>query len=135
MSVASMPSVSALGGSRWNTFPAAGTTLTARKSFTATEPVVDGTRTALIEVTHGGTTARVDLVQAPCGHRFAHRPDHAACDAPTDDAPRTADLWTTLRTPGLVWTEAGDATLDATGQYDLVVLALLGRLCPENVPL
>ncbi|QEU90794.1 hypothetical protein CP970_07665 [Streptomyces kanamyceticus] len=34
-----------------------------------------------------------------------------------------------------MWTQAGDVTLDATGQDDLVVLALLGRLYPENVTL
>ncbi|ASR00760.1 hypothetical protein CGL27_47660 [Streptomyces sp. 11-1-2] len=34
-----------------------------------------------------------------------------------------------------MWTEAGDVTLDAAGQDDLVVLALLGRLYPENVTL
>ncbi len=37
--------------------------------------------------------------------------------------------------PGLVWTQSSDVTLDATGQDDLVVLALLGRLYPENVTL
>ncbi|RDG30300.1 hypothetical protein DVH02_34335 [Streptomyces corynorhini] len=34
-----------------------------------------------------------------------------------------------------MWTRAGEVTLDATGQDDLVVLALLGRLYPENVTL
>ncbi|WP_307172975.1 hypothetical protein [Streptomyces africanus] len=34
-----------------------------------------------------------------------------------------------------MWTRSGDVTLDATGQDDLVVLALLGRLYPENVTL
>ncbi|MYW06706.1 hypothetical protein GT354_52195 [Streptomyces sp. SID3343] len=32
-----------------------------------------------------------------------------------------------------MWTQAGDVIVDATGQDDLVVLALLGRLYPENV--
>jgi hypothetical protein len=36
---------------------------------------------------------------------------------------------------GLVWTEAGDVTVDATGQDDTVVLALLGRLYPDNIVL
>ncbi|WP_210951048.1 hypothetical protein, partial [Streptomyces sp. MK37H] len=104
-------------------------------AHTVTGPVADGTRTAGIEITHDGTTARVDLGQALRGHRYAHRPNPAAGDAPVDSSPRTADVWTTLRAPGLVWTEAGDVTLDATGQDDLVVLALLGRLYPENVTL
>ncbi|MYQ41253.1 hypothetical protein GTW61_23940 [Streptomyces sp. SID4921] len=35
----------------------------------------------------------------------------------------------------MVWTQDGEVTLDATGQDDLAVLALLGRLYPENVTL
>ncbi|MFE2872397.1 hypothetical protein [Embleya sp. NPDC059259] len=42
-------------------------------------------------------------------------------------------MWSALRAPGLVWTQAGDVTLDGTGQDDLVLPALLGRLYPENV--
>ncbi|WP_055547792.1 hypothetical protein [Streptomyces kanamyceticus] len=106
--------------------------LTAR---TVAGPVADGARTARIEVTHEGTTAHVDLGQALRGHRFAHRPDPTSGDAHSDAAPRTAAVWSALRAPGLVWTQAGDVTLDATGQDDLVVLALLGRLYPENVTL
>ncbi|MFD4557312.1 hypothetical protein ACFWP5_23850 [Streptomyces sp. NPDC058469] len=102
---------------------------------TGTGPVAGGTRTAHIEVTHDGATARVDLGQALRGHRFAHRPDPAAGDAYSDAAPRTAAVWSALRAPGLVWTQDGDVTLDATGQDDLFVLALLGRLYPENVTL
>ncbi|MEV8325947.1 hypothetical protein [Kitasatospora sp. NPDC056731] len=104
-------------------------------------PVADGARTAAIELTHDGATAHVDLGQALRGHRFAHRPDGAAsadalpADAPATDPPAATDVWTSLRAPGLVWTVAGDAVLDATGQDDLVVLALLGRLYPENVTL
>jgi hypothetical protein len=96
-------------------------------------PAVDGTRTAHIEVTHDGTTTRVDLGQALRGHRFARQAPTTEA-APAGEA-RTADLWDVLRAPGLVWTEAGDVTVDATGQDDLVVLALLGRLYPENVAL
>ncbi|MFF5672552.1 hypothetical protein ACFY8S_20875 [Streptomyces hygroscopicus] len=107
--------------------------LTAR---TVTGPPADGTRTARIEVTHDGTTAHVDLGQALRGHRFALREDFAADGALTGDGPsRTAEVWSALRASGLVWTEAGDVTLDATGRDDLVVLALLGRLYPENVTL
>ncbi|MEV4043213.1 hypothetical protein [Streptomyces sp. NPDC049744] len=91
-------------------------------------PVVDGSRTARIEVTHDGTTAHVDLGQALRGHRFAQRADSAA-----GDAAGTVNAWSALRAPGLVWTQAGDVVLDATGRDDLVVLALLGRLYPENV--
>ncbi|MFD7829961.1 hypothetical protein [Kitasatospora sp. NPDC059803] len=104
-------------------------------------PVADGARTAAIELTHDGATAHVDLGQALRGHRFAHRPDGATganalpADALATNPPAAADVWTALRAPGLVWTEAGDAVLDATGQDDLVVLALLGRLYPENVTL
>ncbi|MGW0336337.1 hypothetical protein ACWD0J_31570 [Streptomyces sp. NPDC003011] len=101
--------------------------LTAR---TVTTPVADGTRTARIEVTHDGTTAHVDLGQALRGHRFTQHEDPAA-----GDASGTADVWSALRAPGLVWTQSGDVTLDATGQDDLAVLALLGRLYPENVTL
>ncbi|MFH7341219.1 hypothetical protein [Streptomyces sp. KHY 26] len=96
---------------------------------TVTAPVADGTRTARIEVTHDGTTAHVDLGQALRGHRFTQREDPAAGDASGTAA------WSALRAPGLVWTQSGDVTLDATGQDDLVVLALLGRLYPENVTL
>ncbi|MFE0371512.1 hypothetical protein [Streptomyces tendae] len=95
-----------------------------------TTPVIEGTRTARIEVTHEGTTAHVDLGQALRGHRFAHRESPAAADASG-----TADAWSALRAPGLVWTQSGDVTLDATAQDDLVVLALLGRLYPENLTL
>jgi hypothetical protein len=104
--------------------------LTAR---TGTGPITDGTRSARIEITHDGTTTHVDLGQALRGHRFAHRAEPAADDAHSDAAPRTAAVWSALRAPGLVWTQAGDVTLNATGQDDLVVLALLGRLYPENV--
>ncbi|MFL1430709.1 MULTISPECIES: hypothetical protein [unclassified Nocardiopsis] len=96
-------------------------------------PVADGVRTAAIEVTADGATARVDLGQALRGHRFAHRPDGTG--AASSGASRTADVWAALRAPGLVWTQAGDTTLDATGLEDLAVLALLGRLYPENVAL
>ncbi|MFE7031933.1 hypothetical protein ACFU9Y_16605 [Streptomyces sp. NPDC057621] len=102
---------------------------------TITGPVAAGTRTARVEVTHDGTTVQVDLGQALRGHRFARRPDPVAGDTHSEATPRTADVWSTLRAPGLVWTQAGDVTLDATGQDDLVVLALLGRLYPENVTL
>ncbi|MZG14135.1 hypothetical protein GTY44_11620 [Streptomyces sp. SID5914] len=34
-----------------------------------------------------------------------------------------------------MWTQSGDATVNATAQEDLVVLALLGRLYPENLTL
>lgn len=115
--------------------PPATTTSGPLAARTVTAPVAAGTRTAGIEITHDGTTARVDLGQALRGHRYAHRPDPAAGDAHSDAAPRTAAVWSALRAPGLVWTEAGDVTLDATGQDDLVVLALLGRLYPENVTL
>ncbi|WP_214416282.1 hypothetical protein [Sphaerisporangium fuscum] len=99
-------------------------------------PVADGTRTAHIAVAHEGTTACVDLGQALRGHRFAHRHRHRPTtgNATAGDT-RTADVWAALRAPGLVWTEGGDVTLDATGQDDTVVLALLGRLYPENVVL
>ncbi|MGO4751394.1 hypothetical protein AB4212_22730, partial [Streptomyces sp. 2MCAF27] len=105
------------------------------------EPVVDGTRTAHVEVTHAAhndATARVDLGQCLRGHRFAHRQDPAAHPKAHPEAPgdtRTADTWAVLRAPGLVWTEGGDVTLDATEQDNTVVLTLLGRLYPDNVVL
>ncbi|MEU5024953.1 hypothetical protein [Streptomyces milbemycinicus] len=98
------------------------------------EPVVDGTRTAHVEVTHtahNGAAARIDLGQCLRGHRFAHRQDPA--EAVVDA--RTADTWSVLRAPGLVCTEGGDAVLDATAQDNTVVLALLGRLYPDHVVL
>ncbi|GGS53722.1 hypothetical protein AB0E75_25085 [Streptomyces griseoviridis] len=108
--------------------PAAAGPLTAR---VVPGPVTGATRTAAVEVTRAdGTAARVDLGQALRGHRFARRED-AAAPLPA----RTAELWTALRAPGLVWTGAGDTTVDATGQDPLVTLALLGRLYPENVTL
>ncbi|MFG3134228.1 hypothetical protein ACGFZU_41910 [Streptomyces tendae] len=110
--------------------PPALTTSGSLAARSVTAPVADGTRTARIEVTHDGTTAHVDLGQALRGHRFAHRESPAAADASG-----TADAWSTLRAPGLVWTQSGDVTVDATAQEDLVVLALLGRLYPENLTL
>ncbi|MEU6061860.1 hypothetical protein [Streptomyces sp. NPDC047097] len=106
--------------------------LTAR---TVSTPVIGGTRTALIETTSAGVTARVDLGQALRGHRYAQRPEPASVDASaTGQAPRTADVRSALGAAGgLVWTESGTVTLDAIGQDGLVVLALLGRLYPENV--
>ncbi|WP_433697178.1 hypothetical protein [Nocardiopsis sp. CA-288880] len=106
--------------------------LTAR---TATGLPVDGTRTARIEVTGGGATVRVDLGQALRGHRYAHRPDPGAGDAHPGTGTRATAVWSALSAPGLVWTRAGETTLDAAGQNDLVLLALLGRLYPENVTL
>ncbi|MEV0473106.1 hypothetical protein [Streptomyces prunicolor] len=100
------PSSPALGGSRWNTFPAVGTTLTAR-----------------IEITNDGTTAHVDFGQALRGHRFADRPDPTAGDTHSTVAgSRSAAVWAAPRAPGLVWTQAGDVTLDATGPSRLVTL-------------
>ncbi|MDF3288189.1 hypothetical protein [Streptomyces silvisoli] len=96
------------------------------------EPVVDGTRTAHIEVTHNGTSVRVDLGQALRGHRFAQRHGLTASAGASGEV-RTADVWTVLGAPGLVWTEGSDVTLDATAQDDIAVLALLGRLYPDNV--
>ncbi|MGY0062398.1 hypothetical protein ACWY4P_38680 [Streptomyces sp. LZ34] len=101
------------------------------------DPVVDGTRTARIEVTHvppNGATARVDLGQALRGHRFAHRQDLTTHAEASGDA-LTAEVWAVLRALGLVWTEGGDVTVDATAQHNTVVLALLGRLYPDNVVL
>ncbi|MFI6333791.1 hypothetical protein [Streptomyces sp. NPDC050535] len=111
--------------------------LTAR---TVLGPVADGARTAHLEVTDDdGTMARVDLGQALRGHRFARRvtrrQEVTADGAPADPGSRTAHLRPALRAPGLVWTRSGEVTLDATGQDGLVVLALLGRLYPENVVL
>ncbi|WP_157169406.1 hypothetical protein [Streptomyces typhae] len=112
-------------------------------------PTTEEVRTAVIEVTDGSTAAvHVDLGQALRGHRFAHRPEPATYDAsagdtpagdapvydaPSEGSPSTVDVWAALRAQGMVWTRAGDTTLDATGESDLVVLALLGRLYPENV--
>jgi hypothetical protein len=115
--------------------PSATTTPRPLTARTVTEPVADGIRTARIEVTHDGATAHVDLGQALRGHRFAHREDPVVGDAPAHDASCTANVWSALRAPGLVWTQSGDVTLDATGQDDLAVLAVLGRLYPENVAL
>ncbi|MGW8526536.1 hypothetical protein [Nocardiopsis sp. NPDC055824] len=111
--------------------PAPGS-LTAR---TVTGLPADGTRTARIEVTGDGATVRVDLGQALRGHRYAHRPAPAADDAHPGTGSRATTVWSALGAPGLVWTRAGETTLDAAGQNDLVVLALLGRLYPENVTL
>ncbi|GAA0977695.1 hypothetical protein Q7689_02235 [Nocardiopsis tropica] len=106
--------------------------LTAR---TVTGLPVDGTRTARIEVTGEGATVRVDLGQALRGHRYAHRPAPAAGDAHPGTGSRATAVWSALSAPGLVWTRTGETTLDAAGQNDLVALALLGRLYPENVTL
>ncbi|GAA1626218.1 hypothetical protein [Actinoplanes couchii] len=94
--------------------------------ITAT-PAKDGVRTAVIEVTRDGATTRVDLGQALRGHRFASG-GPAAGDGPVLGA------WPVLTAPGLVENTDGDAVLPAEGD-DLVLLALLGRLYPENVVL
>lgn len=125
--------------------PAADAPLTAR---VVPDPAADGVRTASIEVTRAGETVRVDLGQALRGHRFAHRtgdapegaafggaPVGSADGAPPAGAPATADPWRVLRAPGLVWSPAGAVSVDAAGRADLVVLALLGSLYPENVSL
>ncbi|RPK37356.1 hypothetical protein [Streptomyces sp. ADI93-02] len=100
-------------------------------------PAVDGTRTARIEVAHDGTAARADLGQALRGHRFAHREEAAegTPPPPAAGAARTADVRAVPDAPGLVWTRDGEVAVDATGQDDLAVLALLGRLYPETVVL
>jgi len=96
-------------------------------------PVSDGVRTARIEVTNGGVTTSVDLGQALRGHRFAAVQGSVTGTAAS--GARSVDLGAVLRADGLAWTETGDVALDAIGQDDLVVLALLGRLYPENVVL
>ncbi|WP_405628534.1 hypothetical protein [Streptomyces sp. NBC_01174] len=82
-------------------------------------------------------TARADLGQALRGHRFAHREEAAegTPPPPAAGAARTADVRAVPDAPGLVWTQDGEVAVDATGQDDLAVLALLGRLYPENVVL
>ncbi|ADI10836.1 hypothetical protein SBI_07716 [Streptomyces bingchenggensis BCW-1] len=118
--------------------PATGTSgpITAR---IVAEPVVDGTRTAHVEVTHtahNDATASIDLGQCLRGHRFAHRQGPAArAEAAGARDARTADTWAVLHAPGLVCTEGGDAVLDATAQDNTVVLAILGRLYPDHVVL
>ncbi|WP_430789699.1 hypothetical protein [Actinoplanes sp. G11-F43] len=89
-------------------------------------PAHDGVRTAVIEVTRDGATARVDLGQALRGHRFAG-------GGPASPGGRTVSAWPVLTAPGLVHNDDGDALLPAGD--DLVLLALLGRLYPENVVL
>ncbi|MFJ4685356.1 hypothetical protein [Streptomyces sp. NPDC088789] len=107
--------------------------LTAR---TVPGPVTEGTRTAHIEVTrNGATTTQVDLGQALRGHRFARHQPPAAEGTRTLDPSDSADAWSVLRAPGLVWAEGTEVTLSTTGQDDLVVLALLGALYPEYVTL
>ncbi|MFF4258655.1 hypothetical protein ACFY1L_46485 [Streptomyces sp. NPDC001663] len=114
--------------------PPAGTTQGPLIGRIVADRAVDGIRTAHIEVSHDDTTARVDLGQALRGHRFAHRQDHTA-DAETAEDARTAAVWSALRAPALVWTQGGEVAWDAVGQDPIVVLALLGRLYPENVVL
>ncbi|SHN48152.1 hypothetical protein [Cryptosporangium aurantiacum] len=96
-------------------------------------PVREGIRTARVEVTRGTASASVDLGQALRGHRFASRQGPAAGG---DAGPiRPVDGWAVLSADGLAWTEDGDVLVDASGQDDLVVLAVLGTLYPENVVL
>ncbi|MFF3485685.1 hypothetical protein ACFYXC_20780 [Streptomyces sp. NPDC002701] len=122
MPLAPAPSTPALDGSRWNTFPTAGTTLTARGLLTATEPLLRGVidHTVLTgadrEVLEEQIRATLALGTRETSLPLAVGPDSAS----------------TARELGA---RAGDVTLDATGQDDLVVLALLGRLYPENVSL
>ncbi|MCY1136525.1 hypothetical protein OWR29_00840 [Actinoplanes sp. Pm04-4] len=100
---------------------------TAARTGSLTARVVKGD--SAIEVTHDGVAARVDLGQALRGHRFALRGDLS------DGREVTADPWSILRAPGLVWSPEGATVVDSTGLDDLVVLALLGRLYPEDLTL
>ncbi|GAA2522896.1 hypothetical protein [Winogradskya humida] len=88
-------------------------------------PVVGGVRTAAIEVVRGAQTSRVDLGQALRGHRFAHRRP-AAVAAP--------EIGAVLVVDGLVWTDGAEIGVPAHPD-DLVRLALLGKLYPDNVVL
>ncbi|MBL7253166.1 hypothetical protein [Paractinoplanes lichenicola] len=100
---------------------------------------------AWIEVTDGREVTRVDLGQALRGHRFA-RIGPAAGAAHGGEGPEAgpaahggegpgAGAWTVLRAPGLVQPAGDPLVVDAAGQDGLVVLALLGRLYPEDVTL
>ncbi|MFD6098649.1 hypothetical protein ACFWF4_20285 [Nocardiopsis flavescens] len=81
--------------------------------------------------TAGGASGTASLSDAATGRGAAE----AVGDGPTAGAPATADPWRVLRAPGLVWSRAGAVSVDAAGRADLVVLALLGSLYPENVSL
>lgn len=107
----------------------------------------DGARTVAINVQRGADEARIDLGDALRGHRFAYvEPDDAEpgtdsgghgterhADAARVDAETPLDPWSVLATPGLGHSETGTWSIDARGASDLVQLALLGRLYPENV--
>lgn len=109
-------------------------------------PVVDGTGTAWIQIERASDILRVDLGQALRGHRFAHRQQPQRTDSPTAANPptdgqagtgavRAVEVGQVLAAADLVWAQAGDVVIDATDQDPAVVLAVLGRLYPENVVL
>jgi hypothetical protein len=93
-------------------------------------PSSGGVRTAGIEVTGDGVAAHVDLGQALRGHRFAYHGE------PADGrGSPNVEAWSVLRAHGLVWTGNGRIVVDGAGLHDSVVLALLGRLYPEDLAL
>ena len=77
--------------------------------------------------------AAVDLGQAVRGHRYAYRA--AAGDRTAgDEGVQVLDARAVLAAPGLVWAPAGTWAVSA-GHDPAIVLALLGKLYPENVVL
>ncbi|MEV4350270.1 hypothetical protein AB0J83_37920 [Actinoplanes sp. NPDC049596] len=114
-------------------------------------PARGGVRTARIEIgMEGRGTVSVDLGQALRGHRYAyHQPTEVslrpATDGPEADRGRPADgEWPSrskvsagaaLAADGLLWTREGDVAVEAGAVDGLVLLALLGKIYPENVVL
>lgn len=114
---------------------ASGAPLTAR---IVTDPAVGSTKTARIGLTRGSETATADLGQALRGHRFSYRQPSGRAPG-TESVPaaprRRVEAWSVLSAPGLAWAQNGDWFVDAAAVDDLVRLALLGKLYPENVVL
>lgn len=92
-----------------------------------------GTCTVGLRPAAGGARTTVDLGQAVRGHRYAYRApegDHV----PGDGDVRVLDAGAVLAAPGLVWEATGTWAVSA-GHDPAIVLALLGKLYPENVVL
>ncbi|MFF5077438.1 hypothetical protein ACFY36_10325 [Actinoplanes sp. NPDC000266] len=92
-------------------------------------PIGEGVRTAHIAM----GPASVDLGQALRGHRYAYHAPPAPTGGAAGAAPRSVEPAAVLAAGGLVWTSEGDVAVNADALDDLALLALLGKLYPENV--
>lgn len=89
--------------------------------------------TLLLEVDAAGNKHRVDLGQCLRGQRFAYRPTVGATAVEAIEI-KHHGARAALERPGLVTAQSGVHVFDTAGD-PLLVLALLGKIYPENVVL